>query len=490
MGAHYDRGLLLYQAKKFKLAEKEFRDELTYYSQSSMAQAMLALSLVAQNKGQKAHPEAVKAVELEPDSFYAQYTLSFTFGATLRLTEAEKAIREALRLSPQTAYLYARAAEVMYYRRKFAESLEFANQGLEIDANHEDCLVKRAAALVMLQRLDEADETIASVLRIAPENVQAHIEQGAVYLRRGGGEEQKAFACYREALRLRPSSEPARLGVIAALKSRNPIFYGIMRLSFWMKQVPPAVTIAVVFLAFNIPGLKLIACGTCLLIVGLEYAFMIMARFDPFARPFLKSVAPEVTIEERKRRQRIYLFALSPFVLILLMAIGIFVYENGDHSPTGLMRCARTYIDQGEISRAKYYYDLGAADAEKHLDQSQPAQSETLVDWLLTETAKNNYQDKSRVLQLALMQSQKDLEAGRLAQCEKTAAKALDMVPASDPLHAQLTKLVGDSEIAHFKALEPHGAKPSKPRGMGSTEGGAKPTQRSDGDTDEAARPH
>jgi tetratricopeptide (TPR) repeat protein len=450
MGAHYDRGLLLYQAKKFKLAEKEFRDELTYYSQSSMAQAMLALSLVAQNKGQKAHPEAVKAVELEPDSFYAQYALSFTFGVTLRFAEAEKAIREALRLSPQTVYLYARAAEVMYYRRKFAESLEFANQGLEIDANHEDCLVKRAAALVMLQRLDEADESIASVLRIAPENVQAHIEKGAVYLRRGHGEENRAFACYREALRLSPSSEPARLGVIAALKSRNPIFYGVMRLSFWMNRIPPVVTIIIIVLAFNIPGLKLIACTACVIIAALEYAFLLMAKLDPLARPFLKSVRVIPPLE-RKRRTRINLVIIAPLLLACVVVLGVAIYDFFDHTPPALMRHAKNLLKQGDPASAQYWYDIGAADAQKYLEQSHPALSEKLVDWLLAEAARNNYQDKNRVLQLAGKQAQKDLEAGRLAQCEKTAGQALNMVPVSDPMHAQLTKLLSDCETNRDK---------------------------------------
>jgi len=445
MGAHYDRGLLLYHSKKFKLAEKEFRDELAVYPQSSIAHAMLALSLVAQSKGQKAHPEAVKAAQLAPDSYYAQYTLSFTFAATHKLNESEKAIREALRLSPQTAYLFARAAEIMYFRRKFAESLEVANQGLEIDANHEDCLVKRASALVMLQRLDEADETIASVLRISPENVQAHIEKGAVLLRRGGGQEKKAFECYREALRLKPSSEAARLGVIAALKSRNPLFYGILRLSFWMNRIPPVVTITVVFLAFNIPGLKTIAWVACIVIVMLEYAFLLMARFDPFARPFLKSVTV-VPPEERKRRVRLYLFVFSPIIVVFTLLFGFLIYDACDHSPAALMAHARRGNQAGNPSAAKYYYDMGAADAEKYLDLSQPARSETLVDWLLTEAAKNNYQDRDRVLQLALKQAQKDLDAGRLAQCQKTAGQALNMVPDSEPMYAALTKVLKDCE--------------------------------------------
>ena len=58
MGAHFDRGIVLYKLKNYKQAEKEFRDELSASPQSASAHAMLGMTLNVMGKPQFAHEEA------------------------------------------------------------------------------------------------------------------------------------------------------------------------------------------------------------------------------------------------------------------------------------------------------------------------------------------------------------------------------------------------------------------------------------------------
>jgi hypothetical protein len=76
-------------------------------------------------------------------------------------------------------------------------------------------------------RNDAAAEAAREALRIAPESATAHAARGLQLLH--AGDREGAQAEYREALRLDPQSNWARLGLIEALKARNPVYRRVLR---------------------------------------------------------------------------------------------------------------------------------------------------------------------------------------------------------------------------------------------------------------------
>lgn len=284
MGANYDRGIICYQTKQYKLAEKEFRQELIKYPDSAAAHAMLGMTLVALRKGEPGHKEALESVRLFPEYAYGHYTLSYTFAAINKPKESEKAIVEAIRIHPDEAYLFARAAQIYLNQKKWPRAIEMAETGLEFEPEHEECLIVRAVALLELNRLAEAEETLQQVLQIDPESYSAHLNMGATQLRLY--KHAEAFTHYREALRLNPNSEQARLGVIESLKAKNPLYHGLLRFSVFCRTLPP-VLVALSLLLFIVPVTRIIMVAIFGAYAIANYLFEIALHLDPVGKDFV-----------------------------------------------------------------------------------------------------------------------------------------------------------------------------------------------------------
>ncbi len=284
MGAFYDRGIVCYQTKQYKNAEKEFRQELAQLPDSAAAHAMLGMTLVALRKGDQGHKEALEAVRLFPDYAYGHYTLSYTFAATNKPKEAEKAIIEAIRIHPDEAYLFARASQIYQNQKKHQKALEMADLGLECEPEHDECLINRGAALLDLNRLQEAEEATRQALRVDPESHTAHLNYGTIQLRLFNHAE--AFKHYREALRLSPSSEPARLGVIESLKAKNPLYHGLLRFSVFCRSLPPPLVVCSLLLLI-VPATRIIIVAIFGAYAVANYLFELALHLDPVGRDFV-----------------------------------------------------------------------------------------------------------------------------------------------------------------------------------------------------------
>ena len=90
-------------------------------------------------------------------------------------------------------------------------------------------------ALVRMGRKVEAEAPLAAALARAPENALTHANYGWALLHRDKIKE--AFAAFREALRLDPTSSWAREGIVEALKARNFIYRLLLRYFLWMSRL-------------------------------------------------------------------------------------------------------------------------------------------------------------------------------------------------------------------------------------------------------------
>lgn len=256
MDKHFQRALVLLEQSRHDLAERELRQALAADPDHGMAHAYLALCLAERDELTQATEEARTAIRLAPEWPVAHATLAQVLARRNRHDEAVTAIQEALRLDPADADSFALLAAIRLEQRDWPAALKAAQQGLEHDAEHIGCNNFRAMALTKLGRAEEAGLTIASALARAPEDAYSHANQGWTYLHQR--DTSKALEHFREALRLDPTMDYARAGMVEALKARNPIYGLMLRYFLWMNRLSGRAQWAVIiglYAAYQVLGI-------------------------------------------------------------------------------------------------------------------------------------------------------------------------------------------------------------------------------------------
>ena len=208
------------------------------------AHAMLALCLCERKEYKGATEEARQAIHAAPDEAVGFYAMATIMHNRNRLKNAYSAITEAIRIEPWNADFFGMLAMIEFGRSRWAECLNAAEQGLEFEPEDVDCTNLRAMALVKLGRRDEAESTIDTALASEPDNAVTHANLGWTLLH--SGDPRKAMEHFREALRLEPGLEWARLGIIEAMKARNPIYRWMLAWFLWVGRLSPRIQIALI----------------------------------------------------------------------------------------------------------------------------------------------------------------------------------------------------------------------------------------------------
>lgn len=237
MNAHVQRARVLLEQSRYDLAEEQLRLGLAEDPNDAMAFSLLALCLSERKRFKEATEAARRAIHLEPDSGFSHYALACVLNERDRPKEAELPAREAVRLEPEEPLFHGMLALVYAHMERWQEALTAAEQGLRLDPEHGMCVNARAFALAHLGRRTEAIETTQSALADDPENAITHANHGWMLLRHQ--KPQEAMVHFKEALRLDPSCDWAREGIVEALKARNRVYRLLLRYMFWMATLSP-----------------------------------------------------------------------------------------------------------------------------------------------------------------------------------------------------------------------------------------------------------
>lgn len=237
MNANLERALLLYQQSRHELAENELRQALTSDPQDPYAHALLALCLAERESFADATAEARQAIHLAPDFPLAHYAHAHVLYDRNHYREARAAIEEAIRLDSTDADFFSLLAAIHMEEKRWQDALNAAEQGLQFNPEHVGCTNLRAMAMVKLGRRAEAGATIDAALARNPDNAVTHANQGWTWLEKG--DPHKALEHFREALRLDPTNEWARNGIVEALKARNVIYAVMLKYFLWMSRLSP-----------------------------------------------------------------------------------------------------------------------------------------------------------------------------------------------------------------------------------------------------------
>jgi tetratricopeptide (TPR) repeat protein len=212
------------------------RQALAGDPEDATAHALLALGLAHLEQGDEAVEAGRRAVALGPDLAFAHYAHGWALLEASDVAGAERAAREALRLDPD-ADEHALLAQVHIRQRRWRDALDIAERGLSVDPEHAPSANFRALALANLGRADEAVAGVHEVLALDPDDAYAHANRGWLMLRQSRPKD--ALESFKAALRLDPTMDWARYGVIEAMKAHNSAYRLILRYSLWMSSLTP-----------------------------------------------------------------------------------------------------------------------------------------------------------------------------------------------------------------------------------------------------------
>ncbi len=287
MTDHIERGSLLYDTRRFKLAEDEFRQACAKQPMDSYAHGMLALTLAAQDRFEEALKESKECINLEPDNAWNYYAIAFVYYHYGRQKEALTAIEEALRLNPHSATYFGMAAEIYLMRDNWQKALSMAELGLEISPTNVDCLNTSAIALSKLGKYREAEQSVDLALAKDPENHISHANKAAILFRQGKPSESAEH--YREALRLDPNSKWAREGILEALKARNPIYYPFAWATAKLSDMDGRASLVFAVILMFVPPLRSLMFLFLILSLAARKFFNLTLLLDPFGKRILTS---------------------------------------------------------------------------------------------------------------------------------------------------------------------------------------------------------
>jgi tetratricopeptide (TPR) repeat protein len=206
-----------------ELAAKDLLQALGEDPDSAYVHGLLGTCLLDSGDLEGAYREARETIRLGPDYPFGFYLLARCELDSDKLMEAEVAIEEAIELDPTDPLYYGLLANIQIVQNELELALESTERGLEMDAEHVHCHNLRAYILTKLKRSeDEAAHSMKTAIDADPENAITHAYRGWTLLEHHKHEE--SIGHFRESLRLDPTLQWARLGMLRALQVKHWAF--------------------------------------------------------------------------------------------------------------------------------------------------------------------------------------------------------------------------------------------------------------------------
>lgn len=223
----------LAQMRQFDRAEAELRRYLAENPSDDDAHFHLAACLLQDDKR---HAEALKeiraAIGLAPQDAANHAMHARILLAMDRDKEALAAANEAIREDPASLFGWCMKANAHFALRQLDDAEQAIRQALALNPDDEDALGILSAVLQQAGKVDSGLEAAKEILARDADNAWGHANLGWAKLRQSNPREAEAH--FREALRLEPGMEYARMGLIESFKARSFLYRLYLKWAFWM----------------------------------------------------------------------------------------------------------------------------------------------------------------------------------------------------------------------------------------------------------------
>lgn len=264
MGKHFDRAEILFNQRRYDLAAAEFKQEIAEHPDSDRGYTALALSLMNQAKLESATLGLIDyALSLDAENDWNHYTLAFYWYLKSDYERARVAIEQAIALDPNSDLYFYILARILfdrgqtkftldtrrslgvililsrgalfpigfgmlaicksYWIRSYLKSV-FAplTRSLSINPQYLPALNLQTEILITTRRPKRALASSQAGLEIDPNNVTAHKLHGQILT--GCGKYTEAIDHFQSALRINPSSQETKAGLLEAMRSQYWIY--------------------------------------------------------------------------------------------------------------------------------------------------------------------------------------------------------------------------------------------------------------------------
>ncbi len=184
-------------------------------------------------------------IEADPGHAEAHYFLSRIALLDRRHGEAAALLEKAVALQPEEALYRLALGDVLMGMREYAQAVAEYRVCVSLQPGCSDMQVNFAAALIELNRREEARIELERLRELLPDYWQVHFNLGGIY--REYGRIEDAVACYRRCLELEPGHAPSRSNLLLTMNysgafSPEALFHEHCRYGerFARVAVPPA----------------------------------------------------------------------------------------------------------------------------------------------------------------------------------------------------------------------------------------------------------
>ncbi|WP_309397676.1 tetratricopeptide repeat protein [Cerasicoccus maritimus] len=233
---HLVRIVQLLQMGRSKEAEEIARDWVVNEPNNPETFYWLARCLLNQNRGKEAMPTIDAALALESMDARFHNIRAEALYVTGKHRAALKALETAIELDPDDEDNLILMGYIQLKLSQRPKALESVNRALALNPQSTRALQLRAAILARMNKKDAAAADMQQVLAADADDDGAHLTQGWNCLL--GGSYQQASIHFAEALRIDPTNEGARQGLLQTFKARSFVYRILFGFLLWYAKLP------------------------------------------------------------------------------------------------------------------------------------------------------------------------------------------------------------------------------------------------------------
>ena len=234
--AAIQKGSILFQQGRYKEAVQIFQEALAVNPNDAYLLHLLAnCQYLIPGQLKNALQSIDQSLRLQPDEAYHYQLKALILVELKKNKEALEQINRAIQLAPESDEVRAVQAYIFIKQERWAEAETAAREALRINAENIFAGNMLVSALNMQNKLTGSQTFVSRLLSKDPEDFTSHSSAGWTYLMQGNY--PKAQLHFKEALRLNPNFEPARMGMLEAFKAQSKFYQWYLKYSFGMSKI-------------------------------------------------------------------------------------------------------------------------------------------------------------------------------------------------------------------------------------------------------------